>query len=405
MRTLRPVLVSLVAGAVLVAACSSDGDGGEDADSSSDGSGLEVVDSTEPPDEVQVFGAEGNNLLAYSDVGSEMLASQEVVTSAAEDPESGIDINGQVCFDPEDRNRFVAGEDTGQPDPPAGWGIFDLSGAEVGDLSVEQVGKLTPTYQPAESDPENYGCGFLSDGRIVTTDIGDQAAGDGNGQLIVWFPPFDTGLPGTDTQVPYCKIDTAIATAGGIAVGEGDAVYVASARGETIGVQRYTGDWPTGPDAQGGCGQTDVTGAPQVDEGRVDRELFVSVGEHGLATPNAVALTENGGMYVSSVVTGVINEYDADGAYVRTILSPPEGEELGAEPLSTGTPLGLAVGPDGTVYFADIGIVNTPGEGLGPGEGTGSVRLIRFEGGEPQPPITIIDGLAFPDGMAVRPSS
>jgi hypothetical protein len=52
--------------------------------------------------------------------------------------------------------------------------------------------------------------------------------------------------------------------------------------------------------------------------------------------------------YVSSVISGVINEYDANGGFVRTICSPA-GETLGETTFSTGTPLGLGVGPD-TLY-------------------------------------------------------
>ncbi len=49
-----------------------------------------------------------------------------------------------------------------------------------------------PTYQQTPDAPDNYGCGVLSDGRIVTTDIGNEAGGAANGQLIIWFPPFDS---------------------------------------------------------------------------------------------------------------------------------------------------------------------------------------------------------------------
>jgi len=85
---------------------------------------------------------------------------------------------------------------------------------------------------------------------------------------------------------------------------------------------------------------------------------------------------------------------------VRTILQPPAGETLGAEPFSTGTPLGLGIGPDGTLYFADIGIVIADGR-IGPGRGTGKLRRIVFVDGEPQAPETMADGLAFPDGIGV----
>jgi hypothetical protein len=73
---------------------------------------------------------------------------------------------------------------------------------------------------------------------------------------------------------------------------------------------------------------------------------------------------------------------------------------LGAKPYSTGTPLGIGVGPDGSIYYADIGIVISSG-GIGPGNDTGTVRRIRFVHGVPQAPQTMDTALAFPDGIGI----
>jgi hypothetical protein len=132
----------------------------------------------------------------------------------------------------------------------------------------------------------------------------------------------------------------------------------------------------------------------------VNKELFIPAGENDLATPNAIARSpKNGHLFVSSVFNGVINEYEADGTFVRTVLSHPPEEILGEESYSTGTPLGLGVGPDGTLYYADIAIVISD-SGIGPGP-DGKVRRIRFRNGEPLPPETMGEGLAFPDGIGV----
>lgn len=382
----------LVALLLVAGACSDDADteASEDTEAPVDPPTTTTVPDDGLPDEVLVFNAEGNNLDAYGD--GDPSATQRVITNAAEDPE-GLDINAQICFFPDGSGRFIAGEDTGQPNPPAGWGIFQLRGSGIGDLEAEQIGKLTPTYQ-AGAQPENYGCGVLSDGRMVTTDLGGQAPGDpGNGQFIVWFG----GPEGTDQT--YCKVDVALATAQSILVGPDDEVYVVSARPPTSGVWRYT-DLPTSADAAGGCGATDATGAPLADT--VTREQVLAPGENDVLSPAGIAPSPDGGFYLSSVITGVINEYDADWRFVRTILAPPAGEAIGADTsLSTGTPLGIGVTPDGTIYYADIGIVNDPEDGFGPGDGTGTVRRIRFVDGEPQPPETIAEGKAFPDGIGV----
>jgi len=114
-----------------------------------------------------------------------------------------------------------------------------------------------------------------------------------------------------------------------------------------------------------------------------------------------VAGSADGRIFVSSVINGVINEYDVNGEFLRTVLRPPASESLGETPYSTGTPLGLAVGPDGTIYYADIGIVLSADGGIGPGRNTGSVRRIVFEDGDPLPPETMASGLAFPDGIGL----
>jgi hypothetical protein len=349
----------------------------------------------ESPKGVIVLNGEGNNLNAYT--ADPPFTKQTVIRNHDDDPQNGLDINAQICFFPDGSNRFIAGEDTGQPNPPQGWGIFQLRGKQVGKLSAKQVGKLTPTYQPSTDNAENYGCGFLSDGRVLTTDIGNQASGPGDGQLIVWFAPFNS------RKVRYCKIDVGIATAGAILVDKQDHVYVPSARPGTSesgtsesGVYRYSGSFPTSDNAKGGCGGKDSTGAPMATS--VKKELFISV-DNGLGSPIAIVRAPKNGFYASSVITGIINEYSANGQYVRSVLQPPAGETLGERTFSTGTPLGLGVGPDGTLYYADIGITVTS-SGIGPGP-EGTVRRIRFVNGEPQPPELMGGGLQYPDGIGV----
>ena len=59
----------------------------------------------------------------------------------------------------------------------------------------------------------------------------------------------------------------------------------------------------------------------------VKKEQFIGLG-NGLAAPIAIVRAPKNDFYVSSVISGVINEYDANGGFVRTILQPPAGETL-----------------------------------------------------------------------------
>jgi hypothetical protein len=371
---LTSALVAAVAAIAALTACSGD-DGGEAA----------ATTTAEAPATI-VLSTEGNNLNAYEP--DRPFRKQTVIRTAADDPD-GLDINGQVCMLPDGSGRFVAGEDTGQPERTPGWGIFELEGETVGQLEAREVGRLVPTYQT--DGPENYGCGVLSDGRIVTTDIGNQATGPPTGQLIVWFPPFDTD------EVPFCKIDVTLPTPGGIHVVD-DVVYLALARPPGNGIVRYDGPFPTSADAAGGCGRVDGTGAPLADE--VHKESFIPADEH-VATPNAVVGAPDGGVYVSSAFTGVLAEYDDSGRFVRTLVTPPAGEQLGVEPYSTGAPFGMGVDPaTGSLYWADLAIGIT--DDIGPIDGAGTVRRIAFDAsGNPGPVETMDEGLDFPDGIGI----
>jgi hypothetical protein len=331
-----------------------------------------------------IFNEENEDMNAYD--ATDGFRKQVVVSGGEDEHAGGFSLNGQICFAPDGSHRFVTGDDAGQPQITPGWTVFQLHG-KVGAFSVTKITKLVPTYQDA---PDNYGCGFLHDGRILTTDIGNNASGPGDGQLIVWFPPFDVPSP------RYCKLDITIGTAGGIFVDSEERIYVASARVDP-GIFRYTGPFPTSDDAAGGCGSHDATGAPLADN--VHKEKFIA-GDANVRTPNAVVGTSHGTFFVSSIFNGVIAEYGADGKFIRRILQPPVGEGLGPQPYSTGSPLGLGIDSSGTVYYADLALVFST-EGIGPSPHAGTVRRIRFENGAPLPPEIIDSGLNFPDGIGV----
>jgi hypothetical protein len=384
------ILIGLAVLALGASACSSS--------SKSSSEPPSTASSTAPPRanlpaETLVFNGQGNDLAAYSPAPP---FAKQIVDHHRDDAHpDGLDINGQICFDPRHPGRFVAGEDTlqtttGHP----GWGILQLEGSELGKLSIHEVGKLVPTYQPSNDNPENYGCGFLPDGRIITTDVGNQASGTGDGQLIVWFPPFES------RSVKYCKVNVHLATGQGVLV-DGNDLLFAQARPPAAGIYRYAvSDLPTSSTPSGGCDGTDATGAPMATN--VKMTQFIKPGApNSLATPSGVALGPNGKLYVASVFNGVIAEFKRDGTYIRDVLRPPAGESLGAKPYSTGTPLGLGVGPDGSIYYADIGIVVSK-DGVGPGDGTGHVRRITFDAnGQPRAPETMDSNLAFPDGIGI----
>ncbi|MFN8644038.1 MAG: hypothetical protein U0802_21170 [Candidatus Binatia bacterium] len=95
------------------------------------------------------------------------------------------------------------------------------------------------------------------------------------------------------------------------------------------------------------------------------------------------------------MINGIINEYDANWQFVQTVVKPPVGDRLTmTSTYSTGTPLGITVDDDGTLYYADIGIVlgrNGPAPATTP-----ALRRIHAAS-IPNPPGAIADNLQFPD--------
>jgi len=396
--------------------------------------GVVLAQSSEPAEPPAfVLNGEGNNLWVYdaddpNDRKILIHAAGSQEDGGGEGAEDGLDINAEICaltaddadYVPEGETWFIAGEDTGQNTGDIirqGWGVFRLDGRDVASMSATELGKLVPdSYQTEGDNAENYGCGVLPDGRLVTTDVGDQLFdAPATGQLIVWFPSAEhfTGAIDPDQdrtlfpRIPHCKIDVAIATAGGVEVEEipgsgGDAfVYVASNRPRIDdptdpapgGVYRYsTADWPT---SESECDTEDRL----IDQSRTGKSLFIPQGPLTF-TPSDIVHSGRGTFYVSSVFTGQIAEYDRSGLFLRYVANPPVGGVGVPAPIgqvTSFTPFGIGVTPDGSLWIADIGI-----QGTGPADGEGEVYVVRFDdAGQPSAPESVNQDLAFPDGIGV----
>jgi hypothetical protein len=347
--------------------------------------GLALVAARDAAGEL-LFVGEGNRLrvLELGSAGAPPpLPETVLIERASLDPKRGRDVNGMICALPDDTGRFVAGEDTGQPEVPGGWGIFDRDGTQVGKLTASSF---------ASRYPEPYGCAFDAAGRLFTTEMGDKGFGHRNGQLILWFPPAG-GFGAAEAR--SCKLAVDLGTPGGVAVDAAGRVYVASSSG--LEILRFSPPFPTAPTAEGGCGARDPSGAPLADP--VDRQVFA--GPHwraGLLTYSGLAMSPRGTLYAASVATGRIGEFDLEGRLLRRLLVPREW----LPPYRTGTPQGLAVDASGALYYADLDL-HWSGWTLRPGPDGRVWRIPIDMKGEPGDPELLRAGLSFPDGLGVLP--
>jgi len=346
--------------------------------------------TTQPGQDAVAFVSVGGNIDAY-DTRSPYQRQRVVAAGTAPD---GSEPHGQICFTPDGSRRFVVAETrpaaAGAP-ASAGFGIYQLTGDGVGTFRVARVvGFTSPGAGPAAATL-TYGCAFTKDGRLFTTDVGtpsaaDSQAGAADGQLIEWFPPF------TGAAVAHCVVANGLAVPQGLAAEPDGSIDLASAGAPTAGVWHYGGSLPT---------RAATCSGAAVPRAGVTATRIVAAGANGLGSPSAVALTpDNKSLVVSSAVDGVIDQFGLDGTFTTTLLTPAPAGALGATPFATGTPLGVAVNADGAVFYADPGLTRV-GATVAPGARLGSLRRLAVNGGQPQPPTALNQGLPAPDGLGI----
>jgi hypothetical protein len=343
--------------------------------------------TTAPGTDATVFVSVGGNIDAY-DSQSPYHRQRVVAAGTASD---GSEPHGQICFLPDGTKRFVVAETrpaAAGVAVSAGFGLYQLSGDGIGTYRVARLSGFTSPGAAATSATLTYGCTFDKAGHLFTTDVGtvsatNSQAGAANGQLIEWFPPF------TGAVVSHCVLVTGLAVPQGLASQPDGSIDLASAGAPTAGVWRYSGRFPA---TAADCA-TPVAG--------ITATKLIPAGTNGLSAPAAVALTpDNKSLVVTSAVDGVIDQFDLDGTFATTLLTPSPAGALGATPFATGTPLGVAVNADGAVFYADPGLVRT-GASVEPAARLGSLRRLAVQNGQAQAPTALNQGLPAPDGLGI----
>lgn len=303
------------------------------------------------------------------------------------DPAAGAPFaaRGEICADPKSPRRFVVGVEP-DDDGASGWSYLQLKGKRHGRLSVKQLGRL-PAAMPG------FGCAFLPDGTLITTGLGDRnVTSKGDGELVLWFPPFNR------PDVRSCTLLEGLPTPEGVAVADDGTVLVAISRTDTAatrpGIYKVTGEFPTSADSKGGCRRTSASGAPMSDPGRAQMALFINA-DAETYWPTDITPSGSGTWYVSNLPFGYINEYDAEGEFVRRVAKPGSGLPDGQ--LEAFTPYGMTVTPDGTLWVAHYGM-----QGTSAAEGAGQIAVIKFDKtGAPLEKERVARELDHPDGLGV----
>jgi len=316
----------------------------------------------------------------------------------------GRHLNGQVCFFPPSvrhhhRQYIVADDEYREacldPNPPQarcsvtdptspfyvgvsldGWAAFSSKGEWTRQhINVQGQPNVDQNNDPqGAKDPQ--GCAFLRDGRLIATDVGSEN-GMSDGALMVFFPG-----PSGDYST-YCYLDKALADPGMPVLDDADNIYVPEP--EAARVDKFS---PPYPSSAADCASPGllVTMLPQ-------KSTWLAGGANSLNIPISITRVHHSDhFYVAGAIFApVINEYDANGTFVRNIVPANVPKN----------PLGMDVGRDGTLYYAELNL-----DPMTFNPRCGFVSMVQFDkSGNPQPPVTLGQHLQFPDGITVIPSS
>jgi hypothetical protein len=318
----------------------------------------------------------------------------------------GRHLNGKVCFFPrtvrKHRRQYLVADDEYReacldPKPPQarcavtnpksrfyvgksldGWAVFGPNGRWTRQhIQVQGEPAVDQNNDPqGAKDPQ--GCAFLPDGRLIATDVGSEIIGMNDGALMVFFPAGPHG--GYES---YCFLDKELADPGMPVLDDAGNIYVPEPQG--LKVTKFSPPYPASP---ADCANADlmVTTPP-------GKSTWLASGVGGLAVPVSITrVPKSDHFYVAGALgPPIINEYDANGAFVRNIVPANVPKN----------PLGMDVGRDGTLYYAEL---NLDPATFNPR--CGSVSMVQFDAsGTPQAPVTLGMHLQFPDGITVVQSS
>lgn len=361
--------------------------------------------SAAPPKEY-LTNAQGNQLDAYdTSAPIPALTMTTPIPSHSHDPSAapgedtighGNDVNGQLCTitQADGSVRYVMGEDSDQGDLPLGsaqgWGIFEPTGGIAGPWTLRD--KIVPTYNfthpPNDHLPDNTGCKASADGQhMFLVDLGVGAFDvDGVGSLFIVYRD-ELGNFSHDST--FCVLANDLTTAGYIEEhADGSVLVPESGRSSGGVVSRFSPPFPA-------KGDTAACDAYRASHGVDERPNFIQPLFPLPFNPLAyvpISIVERRGHYlVGNVVPGLIIEVDDEGVMTRPVVL-----------LQGPGVAGMAVGADGTLYWANLGLIPCPTI-LCPGRSTGTVWKLPFAPilDLPLVPIPLNLGLQFPEGMGI----
>ena len=349
------------------------------------------------------------------------------------------DPNGQLCLAPDGSGRFSIAYNPTLPSqhnpgslktpkqPPVGEALYDATGTFSGHTSFvpgpyhlpgQTVGGDIPPDSNSPSHAFNNngtytGCAFDARGDLFASDLGTaqgQFPPPDDGRVIEWFAPDLTSAcvligPTSDGVGPHHVDGTGGLRQPGDLAFDADGDLLVPEAGHTVSgvpagrVLRF--DHTSFPSDPSQCGADGL-----YPSGQLRSSVFFQGSLTFLPFPQAIARAVGCNCWAVSSVFGdpAVAFVDRQGHPVATPASIPGQSlaQLGKVPNGY-NPFGVAVAPDGTVYFVDIHIEckgNSLGD-CGPAYLGGRIMRVPYAGGQPGTPTAIMSGIDFPTSVTV----